>query len=81
MALAADWLWSSHAEDIDIGAESFSVGGVDIKEKELRLFPEKSVNLHTVEIRNAKNLGYVTSVRGTLTSMSGEYCLVSAQRY
>lgn len=71
VALAADWLWSSHAEDIDIGAESFSVGGVDIKEKELRLFPEKSVNLHTVEIRNAKNLGYVTSVRGTLTSMSG----------
>lgn len=61
VALAPDKLWSDSAEDIELKRSSAV----------LTLRPVLSVSRYTVEIRNAKNLKYVSGLSGSLSGMAG----------
>lgn len=62
VALAPDSLWCDHLED----RIHLTKGGNTIV-----LYPELSVCVYTVEIRNVKNLKYVMELNGTLSGLAG----------
>lgn len=63
IALAPDRLWSDHAEHIELKQTTVT--------QTITLYPQVSVSTCTVEIRNARNLKYVSGISGSLSSLAG----------
>lgn len=63
--LAPDMLWTTQKRGVEIKRPK-------TKEKqEIVFFPEKSLYTYTIEVRNAKNLKYVSNLGGALSGMAG----------
>ena len=63
IVLPPDMLWSDHAEGIGLNQETAA--------PTITLYPAVSVCRYTVEIRNAKNLKYVSGVGGSISGLAG----------
>ncbi|WP_302257219.1 DUF5119 domain-containing protein [uncultured Alistipes sp.] len=63
VVLSPDMLWSDHAESIELERTSAP--------QTVTFYPKVSVCKYTVEIRNAKNLKYVSGISGSLSSLAG----------
>lgn len=61
--LPPDMLWSDHAEGIGLNQETAA--------PTITLYPAVSVCRYTVEIRNAKNLKYVSGVGSSISGLAG----------
>lgn len=64
VAQAPDTLWCDHLEEV-----------IHLPERDntVVFYPELSVCIYTVEIRNVKNLKYVTELNGTLSGLAGGF--------
>lgn len=63
IVLPPDMLWSDHAEGIGLNQETAA--------PTITLYPAVSVCRYTVEIRNAKNLKYVSGVGSSISGLAG----------
>ena len=63
IVLPPDMLWSDHAEGIGLNQETAA--------PTITLYPEVSVCRYTVEIRDAKNLKYVSGVGSSISGLAG----------
>lgn len=71
IALTPDMLWSDHAEGIELKRI--------VEVQTITLYPKESVCTYTVEIRNAKNLKYVSGISGSLSSLAGGFLAGNAE--
>ena len=62
VALAPDLLWSDNVYDIEVSASD---------DNRLTLYPEISMHICTIEIRNADNLKYVSGISASISTMAG----------
>jgi len=62
VALAPDLLWSDNMYDIEVSASD---------DNRLTLYPEISMHICTIEIRNADNLKYVSGISASISTMAG----------
>ena len=82
-------MWGDHAMNVDIRESSLSYWFVRdgetvrtiIERDELRLtlMPHEQICRYTYEIRNVKNVGYVTQMSASLSGMSGSVFCASEQ--
>ena len=89
VVITPEMMWGDHAMNVDIREKGLSYWFVrdgetertTIERDELRLtlMPHEQICRYTYEIRNVKNVGYVTQMSASLSGMSGSVCCASEQ--
>ena len=89
VVITPEMMWGDHAMNVDIREKGLSYWFVrdgetertTIERDELRLtlMPHEQICRYTYEIRNVKNVGYVTQMSASLSGMSGSVFCASEQ--
>lgn len=89
VVITPEMMWGDHAMNVDIHENNLSYWFVrdgetertTIERDELRLtlMPHEQICYYTYEIRNVKNMGYVTQMSASLSGMSGSVFCASEQ--